>query len=101
MCSREPVNKKDEQLLPISLLMLDQIKRSQHLSQHLFSHVERCRDHARSNGLNNLSTFQEQKKCCEDVETKFKWIQIRLNMSQHLIVERGCQTASTSALNKC
>ena len=32
----------------------------------------------------NLSTFQEQKKCCDDVETKFKLIQTRLNMSQQL-----------------
>ena len=28
--------------------------------------------------------FQEQNKCCDDAETKFKWIQTRLNMSQHL-----------------
>ena len=38
---------------------------------------------ARSNGHNNLSTFQEQKKCC------------------HNIVVRGGQTVSTSAHNKC
>ena len=48
---------------------------------------------ARSNGHNicykitmpgHLSTFQEQKKCCDDIETKFKWIQSRHNMLQHL-----------------
>ena len=38
---------------------------------------------ARSNGHNNLSTFQEQKKCC------------------HNIVVRGGQMVSTSAHNKC
>ena len=64
------------------------LKRPDHtvstFSQHLLSHVERCWDHATSNGLNNLSKFQEQKKC-GDVEAKFKCIQTRLNMlSQHL-----------------
>ena len=42
-----------------------------------------CCDHARSNGHNNLTTFQEQKKCC------------------HNIVVRSGQTVSTSAHNKC
>ena len=43
------------------------------LSRHLLRDVE-----------TNLSTFQEQHKCRDDVETKFKWIETRLDMSQHL-----------------
>ena len=43
--------------------------------------VVTCCDHARSNGHINLSTFQEQKKCC------------------HNIAVRGGQTVATSAHN--
>ena len=65
-------------------------------SQHF---VVTCCDHARSNGHNNLSTFQEQNKCCDDVETKLN--EFKLIATSHNIVERGGQTVTTSALNKC
>ena len=67
------------------------IKQSQHLSQHGPTFVVVTMYHARSNGHNNLTKFQEQNKCCDDVETKFKIIQTHHNMSQHRASRHYCE----------